>query len=256
MMYRAILFDLFDTLVLLDRERLPELEVAGKTIRSTAGRLHETFQPFAPHVELPHFVDALQWSWKEAERLRAETHREVAAPERLHLLIERLGLEASTLPPEAVPALLTTHMRELSKAVVFPPHHARLLNELRRRYRLAVVSNFDYTPTARGVLEREGIIDLFETVVVSDEIGWRKPLPVIFETALKRLDVKASEAIYVGDRADLDVAGAQGAGMHAVWINRDAAALPPGINPPQFEIRDLEELAGILGVRENPGRII
>jgi FMN phosphatase YigB (HAD superfamily) len=172
----------------------------------------------------------------------------VAAPERLHLLIGRLGLEVSALSADAVPALLSTHMRELSKAVVFPAHHARLLNELRRRYRLAVVSNFDYTPTARGVLEREGIIDLFETVVVSDEIGWRKPLPVIFETALRRLDVSASDAVYVGDRADLDVAGAQGVGMDAIWINRDATALPSGINPPQFEIRDLDELARILGI--------
>ena len=249
MTYRAILFDLFDTLVLLERDRLPELVVAGKTIRSTAGHLHEAFRPFAPNVALPHFVDALQWSWKEAERMRAETHREVAAPERLHLLIGRLGLEASALPPEAVPTLLSTHMRELSKAVVFPSHHASLLTELSRRYRLAVVSNFDYTPTARGVLEREGIIDLFETIVVSDEIGWRKPLPVIFETALRRLGVSAAEAVYVGDRADLDVAGAHRAGMHAIWINRDTAALPPGIEPPQHEIRDLGELAQILGVQ-------
>jgi FMN phosphatase YigB (HAD superfamily) len=159
------------------------------------------------------------------------------------------------LPAEAVPALLMTHMRELSKAVVFPSHHGTLLKDLRQQYRLAVVSNFDYTPTARGVLEREGIIDLFETVVVSDEIGWRKPLPVIFETALRRLGVHPSEAIYVGDRADLDVAGAQGAGMHAVWINRDATPLPSGIDPPQFEIRDLEELAGILGLRPGGKRI-
>jgi len=247
--YRAILFDLFDTLVLLERDRLPELVVDGKTIRSTAGHLHEAFRPFAPNVALPHFVDALQWSWKEAERMRAETHREVAAPERLHLLIDRLGLEASALSPEAVPTLLATHMRELSKAVVFPSHHGSLLTELSRRYRLAVVSNFDYTPTARGVLEREGIIDLFDTIVVSDEIGWRKPLPVIFETALDRLGVRAAEAVYVGDRPDLDVAGAHGAGMHAIWINRAAAALPSGIKPPQHEIRDLGELAHILGVR-------
>jgi len=110
------------------------------------------------------------------------------------------------------------------------------------------VSNFDFTPTARGVLEREGIIDLFETIVVSDEIGWRKPLPVIFETALNRLGVSPAEAVHVGDRADADVAGAHGCGMHAIWINRDAAVLPSGIKPPQHEIRDLGELAHILGV--------
>ena len=68
-------------------------------------------------------------------------------------------------------------MRELSKAIVFPPHHRAVLTALERRHRLAVVSNFDYTPTARLVLEREGIVDLFDEIVVSDEVGWRKPRP-------------------------------------------------------------------------------
>lgn len=248
MSYRAVLFDLFDTLVWFDRNRLPEVRVDGKVIRSTAGQLHEAFRPYAPGVELAEFIDALMWSWQEAERARRDTHREVAAAERLRMLIGRLGLEERRLAPEAVSVLLATHMRELSKAVVFPPHHGPLLDELRKRHRLAIVSNFDYTPTARGILEREGIAHLFETLVVSDEVGWRKPEPVIFETALGQLGVSASEALYVGDRADIDVAGAQGVGMSAVWINRDASALPPGIEPPEFEIRDLEELTQILGI--------
>ena len=247
MSYRAVLFDLFDTLVWLDRERLPEVRVNGKTIRSTAGHLHAAFRPFAPGVELGDFVDALRWSWQEAERFRGETHREVAAPERLGLLIGRLGLELAMLAPEVLPVLLATHMRELSKAVVFPPHHARLLAELKTRHQLAVVSNFDYTPTACGILEREGIAGFFETVVVSDEVGWRKPKPVIFEIALRRLGVSAGEALFVGDRADIDVVGAHGVGMAAAWINRDAAALPPGLPSPDFEIRDLDELRRILG---------
>jgi len=37
----AVIFDLFDTLVLLDRERLPEVQVNGKTRRTTAGHLHQ-----------------------------------------------------------------------------------------------------------------------------------------------------------------------------------------------------------------------
>ena len=77
MKYRAVLFDLFDTLVLFHRERLPEIQVNGKTIRSTAGHLHAEFRRFAPDVELAPFVAALFWSWQEAERIRAEDHREV-----------------------------------------------------------------------------------------------------------------------------------------------------------------------------------
>lgn len=243
---RAVLFDLFDTLVVFERDRLPELSVNGRTIRSTAGHLHAALRPFAPHVELPAFVSALRASWEAAERVRGETHREVAAPERFDTLFRSLGMDPAALPPETIPTLLATHMKVLSTAVVFPAHHRELLERLRRRHRLAVVSNFDYTPTARFVLEREGVVDLFDTIVVSDAVGWRKPAPVIFERALAQLGVTPAEGLFVGDRVDLDVAGAQAVGMPAVWINRGAEGLPEGARPPEFEIRDLGELAAIL----------
>lgn len=248
MSYRAVLFDLFDTLVLFHRERLPEVSVNGRVMRSTAGHLHAAFRPFAPGVELPVFVDALFWSWKEAERIRGESHREVAAPERFGMLFERLGLDSSRVPAEARDLLLATHMRELSRVVECPSHHAPLLAELRQRYRLAVVSNFDYAPTCRAILDREGIAPLFETVVISDEVGWRKPKPVIFETALDRMGLRPAEALFVGDRADIDVIGARGVGMPTVWINREASGLPEDIKPPDFEIRDLDELRAILRI--------
>jgi HAD superfamily hydrolase (TIGR01549 family) len=246
--YRGVLFDLFDTLVLFHRDRLPEVSVNGKTIRSTAGRLHAAFRPFAPTVELPVFVEALFWSWQEAERIRGAGHREVGAPERFGMLFHRLGLEPSAVPAEARDLLLRTHMRELSRAVECPPHHAPLLSALRESHRLGVVSNFDYAPTCRAILEREGIAALFDTIVISDEVGWRKPKPVIFETALARLGLRPAEALFVGDRADIDVLGARGVGMPSVWINREAAGLPESIPAPDFEIRDLKELRTILSI--------
>jgi len=249
MTYRAVLFDLFDTLVSFDRNRLPELRVNGRVIRSTAGALHETFRTFAPGIALEPFVGALQWSWQEAERIRNEDYREVGAPERLAFLVAHLGLDPAGLGPDAMPALLDTHMRELSRAIVFPAHHGPLLERLKTRYRLGVVSNFDYTPTALGILAREGIADLFEIVLVSDEVGWRKPKPLIFERALGRLEVGAPDALFVGDRIDIDVAGAQGVGMGSAWVNPERVPLPPDVAPPDYEIRDLAELQPILGVR-------
>jgi putative hydrolase of the HAD superfamily len=245
MTYRAVLFDLFDTLVVFHRDRLPEVQVNGRTLRSTAGHLHAAFRPFAPHVELPAFVEALFWSWQEAERLRGESHREVSAPERFGLLFDRLQVAP---PAEARELLLATHMRELSRVVECPAHHAELLLRLRERFRLAVVSNFDYSPTCLTILEREGIAHLFDTVVISDVVGWRKPKPVIFETALERMQVAPAAALFVGDRADIDVLGARGVGMPTAWINREAASLPADIEPPDFEIRDLAELRAILGI--------
>jgi len=75
-----------------------------------------------------------------------------------------------------------------------------------------------------------------------------KPKPVIFELALQRLGVDAGEALFVGDRADIDVAGAQGVGMPVAWINRDSSPLPEDVRAPEFEIRDLAELERILSI--------
>jgi HAD superfamily hydrolase (TIGR01509 family) len=253
--FDAILFDLFDTLVLFERDRLPEVTVNGRTIRSTAGRVHRRLQERLPGIELPAFVDALLWSWQQAEHIRDTTHREVSAPERFDMVFRRLGREPAGLPAGTIDDLLIAHMHELARAVVFPPHHRPLLRALRERYRLAVVSNFDYTPTAHLILDREEVSSLFEVVVISADVGWRKPSPVIFETALRRLGVDASRALFVGDRPDIDVSGSRAIGMPVAWINREAAPLPPGALAPDFEIRDLDDLRTIAGIQPGASRI-
>jgi len=246
--YDAILFDLFDTLVHFDPERLPTVEVAGKTVRSSAGRLHTILCGHAPDVTLEACYDALRASWQEAERLRGVDHREVTAPQRMGDMLQRLALDPAGCPTGFVETLLDAHRRALSEAAKFPEHYVALLRALRPHYRLAVVSNFDYTPTAVGMLEDAGVVELFDTIVVSDAIGWRKPRPEIFDVALRTLGVVPANALFVGDRADIDVVGAQRMGMPVAWVNRDAAPLPAGIARPDYEIRDLGELAPILGV--------
>ena len=74
--YDAVFFDLFDTLVRFDRDRLPQIEIAGRRVRSTAGCLHALLQPHAPSVSLDQCYEALLASWQEAERRRAIDHRE------------------------------------------------------------------------------------------------------------------------------------------------------------------------------------
>jgi FMN phosphatase YigB (HAD superfamily) len=54
--------------------------------------------------------------------------------------------------------------------------------------------------------------------------------------------------LFVGDRPDIDVLGAHGMGMHAAWLNPERAALPEGLPQPEYELRDLEDLRGILSV--------
>jgi len=248
MRYRAVLFDLFDTLVRFDRERMPEIQINGKLVRSSAGMLHGILQTQAPQIGLEACYEALGASWREAERLRALDHREVSALDRFACFFRELGLDEAALPEGFGRSLIDAHRGALGRAAEFPAHHGPLLRRLAERYRLAVVSNFDYTPTALDILGRAGVVELFDTIVVSDEVGWRKPRRDIFDVALTRLGVPAEAALFVGDRADMDVLGAQQIGMDAAWINRDREAFPAGIAPPTYEIRDLGELGPILGV--------
>jgi putative hydrolase of the HAD superfamily len=249
MFYTSVFFDLFDTLVHFQRDRLPEIEIGGKTVRSTAGHLHTVLAAHAPEVTLERCYAALLASWQEAERLRAIDHREVTARERFADFFRRLALDPAELPAGLDVALIDAHRRELAKAATFPVHHRPLLERLAQDYRLAVVSNFDYSPTALAILDAAGVRELFAAIVVSDEVGWRKPRADIFEEALRRTGAERRGTLFVGDRADIDVIGALGVGMDVAWVNPGREPLPPGVPAPGYEIRDLAELEGIVAGR-------
>src|SRR2546430_6177164 len=183
MAYAGVLFDLFDTLVRFDRERIPEIQVDGKRARSTAVYVHAVLSAHAPQISLEACYEALVDSWRGAERVRAIAPREAPAPERLVPFFRHLALDARALPAGLGQALIDAHRRELGKAADFPLHHGPLLERLAARYRLAVVSNFDYTPTAVDILERAGVARLFKAVLVPDAVGWRKPHAGNFDAA-------------------------------------------------------------------------
>jgi putative hydrolase of the HAD superfamily len=62
--------------------------------------------------------------------------------------------------------------------------------------------------------------DLFDSTVFSCSVGLRKPDPRIYRLALDELGVEAEEAMFVGDGANDELAGAERTGMRAVLIHR------------------------------------
>ena len=76
----------------------------------------------------------------------------------------------------------------------------------------------------RGDIERAGLTGLLDTIVISSEVGMRKPDPGIFQLALDELGVEPHDAMFVGDRLETDVQGAANVGMttvQALWFNAD-----------------------------------
>ena len=100
---------------------------------------------------------------------------------------------------------------------------------------------------------RLGIDDLIDLVVISDEIGIRKPNPELFSYCLKKFKVKGHETIYVGDNIYKDIIPANFNKIHSVYIHRggkyDTNITGETIseeNKPDHEISGLDELFNII----------
>lgn len=116
------------------------------------------------------------------------------------------------------------------------------LRLLKREYRLGLLTNGD-SSLQRRKLQSSDLGRYFRRTVISGDIGIGKPDPAVFELIAAELGVEPPEAVMVGDNLVRDVAGALGAGLSAVWLNRDGApAKVEGFS----EIRTLDELPGVL----------
>ena len=232
---QAVLFDMFDTLMLVERHKdysSPSLqrmykflsghgvEVSFETFESAYNRSREELYAKAdPNLEEPHF------------------HTRIAQT----LFI--LGYAAS---PESslVAAASAEFCDEFMKYVTLDADLVIILSHLRERYKLGIVSNFAIPNCVARLLDREGLTNIFDTVIVSGAINKRKPAPEIFRQALDKLGVAPEEAVFVGDTLDADVLGAKAAGMRSVYVARrvekEVSATPDII------IKSLSELPAVL----------
>ncbi len=125
--------------------------------------------------------------------------------------------------------------------------------------RLGVISNIISTTLVPYALKEYGIDRYMECVVMSSEVGIRKPDPRIFRIALDRMHVTAAETGYVGDTISRDVLGSRNAGLglsvrieNPSIAHRDAAFQGPDAPRADYVIRDLRELVPILSGINGP----
>ena len=102
-----------------------------------------------------------------------------------------------------------------------------LLEKLKKRFKLAIVSNF--YGNLESVLEGENLLDMFEFVADSGREGVVKPSPRIFRRALDAISVRPSQALMVGDSIERDMRGAESLGMPHAWLCGDRS--PQGLSP-------------------------
>jgi len=135
------------------------------------------------------------------------------------------------------------------RSKVFPDVIPTLKALKRCGYVIGLITNTDGEPgLKRERINRDGILNLFDVVIIAgDDTEQVKPSPQPFLEALKIVNIKGNEAIYVGDKPGSDIPGAKAAGMYTVLIDRYGLLVPDLINPkPDYIIKSLLDLSRLL----------
>lgn len=110
--------------------------------------------------------------------------------------------------------------------------------------KLGIITN-GTVQVQEGKIHQLGIREYFDSIVISEEAGVKKPDPAIFTRVLNRLNVMSSEAWYVGDHPRNDIIGAAQSGIKPIWFTRDGNWDYSEEVKPYRTIHRLEELIRI-----------
>jgi len=142
--------------------------------------------------------------------------------------------------------LSEAHWTTMSRLFTHYPEAMQILEAMSLKYRINLLSNGP-SDLQREKIRALGLENRFEHVIISGEVGHSKPSREIFEALLSRTGAQAHQIMYIGDNYMKDIVGALGAGLRAVWVNRDGRQAPSHPLKPEHAIKDLSELAHILG---------
>jgi len=240
----AVLFDLFDTLVLIDDQDISYLQsllkmhdfLSQNGLDCSFDEFKNAYLKVVDKIETetsntlkePHFIEYVEQTLSEFEiKLKGQTHIALQAVEKFSFEFERhisLDLEA----------------REV-------------LEGLHGKCKLAVVSNLSFSECAWQILEHLDLKKYFDLIVVSGDINLRKPHPEIFNMALRYLGVKPSKALFIGDTLETDIIGSRNAGLISVHIKRRKNI--NSVIKPHFTITELKQLIPLCDFHVEPKRL-
>ena len=137
------------------------------------------------------------------------------------------------------------YLEKLAERVFYCPFAEELCARLSKEIKLGIITNgIDYVQKRR--LAKSSIKEHVDYMLVSEECGYPKPHPRMFEIALERSGVNdPSQVLMVGDRLESDVLGANNAGLKSCWYNPHKQKNHSSIEP-NFEIRELRQVIEII----------
>ena len=214
--FRGISFDLFGTIVRLDEDRMPGIMVAGIEHRTLLAAplklLAEHGSDVSPYDAVAAYAAAVA---QTGRRLAAADGRELSPEWTFARFLERLGLPDRELARTLAASFMDATVQSAAPAAGL----TSLLETLRGRgMSLGLISNLADGDGGRRLLRRLGLDRLFDAMVFSGDVGWRKPDARIYRRAAAQLGRPVEALLHIGDEWEADVIGARVAGFSAVWI--------------------------------------
>jgi len=226
----TILFDNWNTLV-----QAPKLMRSGASVEIFQRSLQSQGFPY----DCDKFIDVYRGvARQQVAEAEANGWTEIDYIKRLLITLEELDVSEPRRSCLAIRAW-GDYLAEWPKQTSFYPETPGLLEQLRGRYKLGVVTNFMDGPTARRVFDDLEYEATFESLVISAEVGYMKPAPILFERALEELASEPGNTLMVGDTYGADIVGAHKAGIRGVLIDLYGA--------PEEQLRDSEGVIRSIG---------
>lgn len=201
---KGVLFDVHDTLIIKDY-RASQQSVASSAL---------ALQQAGYRVSKEDYEAAWRKSAQVA-RQDADELAEVSLHEWYGIIFAALGLTG--YGPDLVRKVNDAWNQPFATATWALPQTRSVLRRLRPTYGLGIVSN-SLAPNTIFDLRVVGILDYFDAIVISSDMGRRKPHPLIFLEALYRMDLEPEQAVFIGDNPYEDILGAKNVGMKTVLI--------------------------------------
>lgn len=212
---KAVLFDAFDTLILLDKNEVP---------RSLAVR--------CGYIGIEVSAERMIGAWKGLKPFMAQASKDPAIAESIKargrdywerafmFILAEIGVQgdlrdwAGRLYESPVPTI----------GLDIPPDVPWGLSRLREmNLTIGLITN---THTKMPELAAElGLAPLLDFIVTSTDAGAEKPDPAIFQLALRKAEVNPNEAVFVGDVYAVDILGSEAVGMTGILIDRAGKSL-------------------------------
>jgi putative hydrolase of the HAD superfamily len=185
--------------------------------RNSALAFQRVFQKHKVELKLEDFlmeyepINLEYWKKYREERISKEELRRGR-------LTDTFDVFKITFPLHTIDAMANCYIDELPVDNHLFGGATEILDYLKKKYRLHIITN-GFEEVQYLKLQNSGIKKYFNTITTSEEVGLKKPNPVIFKTALNKALAEPKNSIMIGDSLEADIMGAESVGMCTLFYN-------------------------------------